>query len=247
MEQDLGTLYAKAEALARHTNSASCEWLQFSLETDWALARRVHTRLIAERTYLQSRQHLMKPPLAGRHCVRLLGAGRAGNTALQGINSNLPGETIAGFELDAEGRLHLGDEYGHYIGRVPLSDKSDQRLALFEALSRATRIAMIVGDPNELDAEALLPMLAQGAKRAGAWVVWMDCSHASEVNSRIAAHSAIGADLVFTASSFSIPGIDAGQTNLLGIQRVLDMLTHEFGCNATVNLQTDPASQNSKA
>ncbi len=229
MEQDVEALYAHAVTLATQSRDGSCEWLQRSLMIDWTMARHLHARLIAESVYLKCRRDEIKPPLAGRRCVRLMGAGRAGNITLQHLNADLPRETVAGFELDIEGHLYLVDEYGHSIGRVPNSDGRGQRVALFEALSRSTRIVMLVGDPRDFDAAILLPMLAQGVKRAGAWVVWLDCRHVASLGGIAPALPDVSADIAFTASSFGVPGIDEGQVNVLAAHRILDMLMRTFG------------------
>lgn len=233
MEQDVEALYSSAVALVAQTMDGSCEWLQRSLGIDWSLARRLHARLVAEAAYLQCRHASIRPPLPGRRCVRLLGVGRAGNIALQQLHSDTPSETLTGFGLDADGRLYLADEYGHHIGHVPLSDGRSQRIALFEALSRSTRIVMIVADSRESDAATLLPLLVQGAKQAGAWVVWLDCRRTvGDEDAALAAMTA-DADLVFTASSFGVPGIDAAQINVLATHRVLGMLLREFDRDGT--------------
>ncbi len=229
MEQDFDGLYARALVLAGQSRDASCVYLQRHLRIGWQLARRIHGRLIADAAYVRQRHHEIKPDLPGRRLIRIFSAGHEGNAILAQLGDQALKDAAVGFDTDTEGRLYLVDECGHFVGRVAHCDQSRQRLELFEALARASRIIMVVGDPNDSAGSTLLPLLAQGARAAGAWVIRLQCQ--GRHNRVLPGHGHPGpvADLVVQASSFDLPGLDVGQVNTLAAQRVLQMLEQEFG------------------
>lgn len=232
MEQDFDGLYARAVVLAGQSRDASCVYLQRHLRIGWQLARRIHGRLIAEAAYLRQRHHEIKPDLPGRRLIRIFSAGSEGNAILAELGDQALKDAAVGFDTDSEGRLYLADECGHFVGRVALSGQSSQRLDLFEALARSSRIVMVAGDPDDPAGAALLPLLAQGARAAGAWVIRLQCQGRQSRLLPADRHADPVADLVVQAASFDIPGLDAGQVNTLAARRVLQMVEQEFGARA---------------
>ncbi|HZG20862.1 MAG TPA: hypothetical protein VE092_12655 [Herbaspirillum sp.] len=229
MEQDIDALYASAVVLAGQARDASCAYLQQRLVIGWQLARRIHAHLVADRAYLRLRHGEIRPAQPGRRLIRLFCAGKAGNTMMAELGDSALREAAVGFDTDREGRLYLVDECGHTVGRVALTDQRGQRLAMFEALARSTRIVLVAGDLNEPAAAALLPLLGEGARAAGAWVVWLQCLGTGREQPAAIAGLEVPADLVCRAACFDIPGLDAGQVNVLAALRVLRMLEQEFG------------------
>jgi hypothetical protein len=228
MNQDIDSLYVRAFFLASQTQDASCEYLQQELQIDEQLARQLHGRLIAEAAYLRHRQGQIKPFLPGRRLIRMIGVGRQGYAILGELEDLSLREAALGFDADDAGRLYLTDQNGHMVGQVAGSNEVTQRLELFEALTRSTRIVVLAGSVTDPAAAALLPLLGQGARRAGAWIIWLQCL--PDVHSMRIAPSdvTVPADLILPAASFSLPGLDEGQIDILATRRLLQMVDQTF-------------------